>query len=734
MRLRTVIVTLGVYLAAGIASAQTQIGSILPLTRGPATLTTTASACTTTTTNSHAVLDIGGYSAVSVEINGTWTGTLQFEVSVRGVTWVPILLASPSTVSSGTSTTANGIFAGGSVGRYLCVRPSVLSSGQPIIMLKATTGGGAGSSSFSGTIGAVTQSGTWSNRLQDGAGAPITSKIAGSEQPLSVAVVDSGGNQISSFGGAGGTSQSDNTSFVYSVSPFTPVGCVYGSSITQITNGNTGAVGCDPYRNMFHTIRDAAGNNRGANVNASNQLSVSVDNTISVGSHAVTNAGTFAVQAASTQSGTWTVQPGNTPNTTAWLVSGTKTNNNAAPGAINFGVLPALANAAAPTWTEGNEVNLSTDLAGALRVGGTITCTNCSGSGVAANEDAASVSGDPGTPALAVRQDTISSSVSTDGDYAFLKLNSVGRLWTTTAIDTALPAGANVIGHVIADSGSTTAVTGNVSAVGNAASAAADSGNPVKVGGVYHASPISLSDGNRSDGQVDVNGYWKVNVAAGSVSNPAAGSTGSAVPSSSDYVGVNVGGTLRGATAANPTGTVYALQVDIASQGGTAIVKDTQVTHDGALTPASTTGTLMFCRASTTTPSAVSADNDGSLVWCTRNGAVVTHNADINTPFLANGLTTSIVTVSASAAVLDGYYCANPGTSAAYVQIFDISGTVTLGTSVPKMTFRIPPNDGAANLSQLAIGFTSAIKVGATTTALGGSAPATALDCNFWSR
>ena len=39
----------------------------------------------------------------------------------------------------------------------------------------------------------------------------------------------------------------------------------------------------------------------------------------SVPSHAVTNAGTFAVQAA--QSGTWTVQPGNTANTTPWLVA-----------------------------------------------------------------------------------------------------------------------------------------------------------------------------------------------------------------------------------------------------------------------------------------------------------------------------------------------------------------------------------------------------------------------------
>lgn len=38
----------------------------------------------------------------------------------------------------------------------------------------------------------------------------------------------------------------------------------------------------------------------------------------------VVGTGTFAVQAASTQSGTWTVQPGNTANTTSWLV---KTND-----------------------------------------------------------------------------------------------------------------------------------------------------------------------------------------------------------------------------------------------------------------------------------------------------------------------------------------------------------------------------------------------------------------------
>lgn len=68
------------------------------------------------------------------------------------------------------------------------------------------------------------------------------------------------------------------------------------SSPDSVNEGDAGAARMSANRNIYTTIRDAAGNERGANVNASNQLSVSVDNTVTVGSHAVTNAGTFAVQ------------------------------------------------------------------------------------------------------------------------------------------------------------------------------------------------------------------------------------------------------------------------------------------------------------------------------------------------------------------------------------------------------------------------------------------------------
>lgn len=86
-------------------------------------------------------------------------------------------------------------------------------------------------------------------------------------------------------------------------------------------------------------------------------------------------------------------------------------------------------------------------------------------------EDSAAVSGDIGTVALAVRQDTLSSSVSADGDYGTLKLDSIGRLWVnvnntvavsgTVAVSSVAgnvtvvqPTGTNL--HVVVDSGAIT--------------------------------------------------------------------------------------------------------------------------------------------------------------------------------------------------------------------------------------------------------------------------------------
>lgn len=60
-------------------------------------------------------------------------------------------------------------------------------------------------------------------------------------------------------------------------------------------------------------------------------------------------------------------------------------------------------------------------------------CSNCSGSGVSALEDAASANADPGTPAYTVRSDTLGSTTTTNGDYQPAKSTAVGAQWVTLA-------------------------------------------------------------------------------------------------------------------------------------------------------------------------------------------------------------------------------------------------------------------------------------------------------------
>lgn len=179
------------------------------------------------------------------------------------------------------------------------------------------------------------QSGTWT--VQPGNTANTTPWLFSISQGGNTAAVNAS-SQLSvncANCSGSGVSQQDNTGFTPGTTNMVPIGAeVDDTATTATTENNAGVVRMSTRRELYTQLRDAAGNERGANVNASNQLSVSVDNTVTVGSHNVTNAGTFAVQA--TQSGTWTVQPGNTANTTAWLVNaGLSTAAAAADAAAN---------------------------------------------------------------------------------------------------------------------------------------------------------------------------------------------------------------------------------------------------------------------------------------------------------------------------------------------------------------------------------------------------------------
>lgn len=114
---------------------------------------------------------------------------------------------------------------------------------------------------------------------------------------------------------------------------------------------------------------------------------------------------------------------------------------------------------------DGDYAPLQVDASGRLRVIADLDVTNLSEKA----EDSAHVSADVGNFVLAVRQDSLASSVSADGDYGAFKLNADGALW--------------------------------VAPVGNVADDAADSGNPVKVGSraVSGALAAVSATGDRAD-------------------------------------------------------------------------------------------------------------------------------------------------------------------------------------------------------------------------------------------
>ena len=182
-------------------------------------------------------------------------------------------------------------------------------------------------------------------------------------------------------GGAGGTSMTDDAAFTPASTAITPMGGFFDDvTPDSVDEGDGGVVRMSANRNLYIRIRDNAGNERGANVDASGNL-----NTIAVGG---------------------------------------KTSNGAVPGADNLGALTGIATAAAPTYTEGRMVGLSTDLSGSLRVSG-------GGGGTEYTEDVAAPAAAVGKSQLLERDDALSAVTPIEGDWINWLGTSRGAAWIT---------------------------------------------------------------------------------------------------------------------------------------------------------------------------------------------------------------------------------------------------------------------------------------------------------------
>jgi hypothetical protein len=201
-----------------------------------------------------------------------------------------------------------------------------------------------------------------------------------------------------------------------------------------------------------------------------------------------------------------------------------------------------------------------------------------------------------------------------------------------------------------------------------------------------------------------------VSIVAGSAANAAAGATGSAVPASADYVGLDIGGTLRGQTGVNPTGSVFAAQVDLASLGGTALSGTLPVSGTLTVEPGNTPNTTPWLIADTPV---------------TSGGCSLYRTLDLQ-PTGQN--------VKASAGQLYGYYLSNQASSVRYVKFYN-KATAPASTDTPVLTVALPANSAAnASIPQgLAFGAGIGIR-GTTGVADGDTGAPTANDiiANLW--
>lgn len=344
---------------------------------------------------------------------------------------------------------------------------------------------------------------------------------AGSKLGLSVIILDGSGNPVTSFGGTGGTSMTDDAAFSVGVATITPVGGTYRSTLDTVNDGDAGAFAMLANRiQMVHMV-DSSGvavsvgggtqfaedtasanadvgtlamarrtatpaNTSGADLDyevlqmAAGRLWVDASGvTLTVASHAVTNAGTFVSQIDGAAL-TALQLIDNIPNTLGSTTSGQS-------GVLGLGAVTT----AAPTYTNAQTNALSLTTAGSLRVdvmngggGGTsaiddadftdgttvftlsgavaevaspstvtegdmgalamtlnralkVTLYATDGTALTPSqdqtEDAASSGAETGPMVLTVRRDTAASSAGTTGDFATLNTDALGKLWVSGA-------------------------------------------------------------------------------------------------------------------------------------------------------------------------------------------------------------------------------------------------------------------------------------------------------------
>ena len=501
---------------------------------------------------------------------------------------------------------------------------------------------------------------------------------------------------------------------------------------------------------------------------------VGISGTVTVGSHAVTNAGTFAVQVdGSALTALQLIDDVVYADDAAFTLTSSKV---AAVGGVRDDSLTTL------SAVEGDVVPLRVDATGALHVtgggGGTqytedvaaaadpvgnaqilvradtpATVTSTDGDNIAQRGtnygaayvqlvtsagayidsvgggtqyavDAALGATPTGTLAVAIRDDALSALTPVEGDAIGLRVDANGALWV-------IPSGTlTVASHAVTNAGTFAvqvdgaALTAlqlidNIVQTEDTASANADSG--VGLLAVRKATPANTSgtDGDYEFLQMSAGRLW------------ASATIDAALPAGTNAIG------KLAANSGVDIGDVDVTSV-IAGTGATNLGKAEDAAHSSG-----DTGVFVLAVRDDTIGATSGTEGDYEALHTDSQGALWTNLAP-NTAggvstFMASGSDGSSILVATSQAAkgsagqVYGYYIYNPEAAVTFVHFYNTaSASVTVGTTNPLFTIPVPAGSAANLWTNHGIPFSTAISVAATTTAGGNTAPTTGASLVLW--
>lgn len=226
-------------------------------------------------------ISVADKGAVGITVTISGTATVTFKGSADGgSTWTAMNCTALGSSTNVTSTTSSGQYQCSAGGLTHVQTPLSGCSGCTVTVEanSSLASLGSGASSGGGTQYAedAAHSSGDTGTMALGVRRDANTTLAGTDGDYTPFQVDANGNlkvNVIAGAGSGGTAMTDDAAFTPATTSITPAGAVFDDTAPDsVDEGDGGAVRMSANRNLYTTLRDAAGNERGANINASNEL------------------------------------------------------------------------------------------------------------------------------------------------------------------------------------------------------------------------------------------------------------------------------------------------------------------------------------------------------------------------------------------------------------------------------------------------------------------------------